>query len=186
MSDKADAITVRSIMDQFIKSESVKSRLKMIRERDRNDWEKWLQVELEYFISQTDGIYVDREIEAFPDNRKLRERYNMYIDLAIRKKRTRLNAYIFLELKCTRNVQTLINGFESDIHKINAIKKCSVDARSFWCVGFHLNCSERSLTKIKNYVAEWDYGYHEVIKLCDCGDDLACGCTNNTIGFAVI
>lgn len=96
MSDKADAITVRSIMDQFIKSESVKSRLKMIRERDRNDWEKWLQVELEYFISQTDGIYVDREIEAFPDNRKLRERYNMYIDLAIRKKRTRLNVIFFL------------------------------------------------------------------------------------------
>lgn len=61
----------------------MKVRLKMIRERDRNDWEKWLQVELEYFITQTEGIQVDREIEAFPDNRMLRERYNMFIDLAI-------------------------------------------------------------------------------------------------------
>lgn len=183
---KADAITVRTIMDQFIKDEGVKARLRMIRERDRNDWEKWLQVELEYFITQTEGIQVEREIEAFPDNRVLRDRYNMYIDLAIRKKRTRLNSYIFLELKCTRNVQALINGFERDAHKISAIKKCVYDTRSFWCVGFHLNCSPRSITKIKNYIDECDYGYHEVIKLCDCGDDIECECTDNKIGFAVI
>lgn len=186
MTIKADAITVRTIMDQFIKDEGVKARLRMIRERNRNDWEKWLQIELEYFISQTEGISVDREVEAFPDNRKLRERYNMFIDLAIRKKRTRLNSYIFLELKCTRNVQALINGFEADIQKINAIKKCSYDARSFWCVGFHLNCSPRSVAKMKAYaVDEWD-GYHEVIKLCDCSVEVECGCTDSKVGFAVI
>ena len=186
MSYKADAITVRTIMDQFIKDEGVKARLKMIRERDRNDWEKWLQVELEYFITQTEGIQVDREIEAFPDNRMLRERYNMFIDLAIRKKRTRLNSYIFLELKCSRNVQALINGFDKDIQKINAIKKCIYDTRSFWCVGFHLNCSPRSVTKIKSYIDDCEYGYHEVIKLCDCSEDIDCGCVDRKIGFAVI
>ncbi|HEP0936952.1 TPA: hypothetical protein QIX40_004390 [Enterobacter roggenkampii] len=186
MSYKADAITVRIIMDQFIKDEGVKARLKMIRERDRNDWEKWLQVELEYFITQTEGIQVDREIEAFPDNRMLRERYNMFIDLAIRKKRTRLNSYIFLELKCSRNAQALINGFEKDIQKINAIKKCIYDTRSFWCVGFHLNCSPRSVIKTKSYIDVCEYGYHEVIKLSDCSEDVDCGCVDRKIGFAVI
>ncbi|MDX6042808.1 hypothetical protein [Scandinavium lactucae] len=186
MTDKADAITVRTIMEQFVKDEGVKSRLRMIRKRDRNDWEKWLQVELEYFISQTEGIQVEREVEAFPDNRKLRERYNMYIDLAIRKKRTRLNSFIFLELKCSRNVQTLINGFEKDIKKINAIKRCIYETRSFWCVGFHLNCSPNNITKIKNYIDEYDYGYHDLIKLCDCDDDLECDCSDSKIGFAVV
>lgn len=186
MTYKADAITVRTIMDQFLKDEGVKARLKMIRERNRNDWEKWLQVELEYFITQTEGIQVEREIEAIPDNRMLREKYNMFIDLAIRKKRTRLNSFIFLELKCSRDIQPLINGFEKDIQKINAIKRCVYDTRSFWCVGFHLNCSPRSVAKIKSYIDGYEYGYHEVIKLCDCGDDVECDCEDSNIGFAVI
>lgn len=186
MPEKTDAITVRSIMESFIKDEGVKARLRYIRENDKNDWEKWLQVELEYFIFQTDGIYVEREVEAFPDNRILRDRYNMYIDLAIRKKRTRLNSYIYIELKCTRNVQALINGFEKDMKKIDAIKACVLDRRSFWCIGFHLNCTPRSVTKIKNYVSDYKFGFHDIIKLCDCADNNECNCTDSTIGFAII
>lgn len=185
MSTKADGITVRSIMDQFIKDETVKEKLRFICVKKRNDWEKWLQLELEYFISNLEGITVDREIEAFPDNRKLKDRYNMFIDLAFRKKRTKRNSFIFLELKCANNVQPLINGFERDIAKINAIKKCIYEQRSFWCVGFHKNCSERSVTKMSEYVKEWN-GYHEVIKLCDCSDEVECDCEDNKIGFVVV
>lgn len=173
-------------MNQFIKDEGVKARLRMIREREKNGWEKWLQVELEYFISQTQGIHVDREVQAFPDRRMLRGRYNMFIDLAIRKKRSRINSYMFIELKCTHTVRKLINGFEKDIKKINSIKECIYDRRSFWCVGFHLNCTSQSITKIKEYVAAYEHGYHEVIKLCSCDHKIECDCTNNMIGFAVI
>jgi hypothetical protein len=186
MTIKADAITVRSIMESFVKDANVKARLRLICERDRNDWEKWLQVELEYFISQTEGLSVEREVEAFPDNRLLRNRYNMFIDLAIRKKRTRLNAFIFLELKCSRNVQALINGFEADIKKIDSIKKCIYDRRSFWGVGFHLNCSPRSTKKIKNYTEQYEYGFHDIIKLCECAEEVDCDCMANTLGFAII
>lgn len=186
MTLKADAVTVRVIMDQFIKNETIKAKLRYICMNKINDWEKWLQFEIQHYMSNIEGISVSREIVAFPDNRKLKNRYNMFIDVAFRKKRTKHNAYIFLELKCTKNVQSLINGFERDIKKINAIKSCILDQRSFWCVGFHLNCTDRSIDKIKNYVNEWDHGYHEVLKLCDCPEDLVCSCENNKIGFAVI
>ncbi|WP_409076065.1 hypothetical protein ACF2G4_20245 (plasmid) [Pantoea sp. C3] len=186
MTLKADAITVRGIMDQFVKDETVKKKLRFICEKERNDWEKWLQLELEYFMCNLDGIEVDREIEAFPDNRMLKDRYKMYIDLAFRKKRTRQNSFIFLELKCTNSVPYLIRGFERDITKINALKACIYEQRSFWCVGFHRNCTERSVSQINDYVKKWDYGYHEVIKLCDCSDDVDCGCEDNKLGFAVI
>jgi len=186
MTLKADAITVRGIMDQFIKNKLIKEKLRYICKNQINDWEKWLQFELQHYMSNLDGIMVNREIEAFPDNRKLKDRYNMFIDVAFRKKRTRQNAYIFLELKCTKDVQPLINGFEKDIIKINAIKSCILDQRSFWCVGFHLNCNTQSVNKIKNYVDGWDYGYHEVLKLCDCHVDFNCDCQDNKIGFAVI
>ena len=37
MTLKADAITVRSIMESFLKDANVKSRLRLICERDRNE-----------------------------------------------------------------------------------------------------------------------------------------------------
>lgn len=186
MTDRADSNTVKTIMDQFLKDEGVRARLRMILKRERNNWEKWLQVELEYFMSQMPGIHVEREVEAFPDNRKLRDRYNMFIDLAFRKKRSRTNSYIFLELKCSKSSQALINGFEKDVKKLLAIKDCLLGTRSFWCVGFHLNCEPNSVNTMHNYVNQWYYGYNKVIKLCDCADEIDCLCTDNKIGFAVI
>jgi hypothetical protein len=185
MTIKADAITVKTIMEQFIKDDVVKKKLRMICSSKRNDWEKWLQLELEYFMTTIEGINIEREIQAFPDNRKLKNKNNMFIDLAFRKKRTRQNAYIFLELKCKNNVQALINGFERDIKKINALKSCMLDQRSFWCVGFHKNCTDKSISKINEYVNDWE-GFHSVIKLCECPEGYECDCVNNKLGFAIL
>lgn len=60
------------------------------------------------------------------------------------------------------------------------------DLRSYWCVGFHLNCSNLSINRIKDHVAKYPYGYHEVMKLCHCQDDSQCNCNNNEIGLAII
>ena len=185
MSAHPDAITVKTIMEQFIKDDLIKKKLRMICNSKKNDWEKWLQLEIEFFMSSLDGINIEREVQAIPDNRKLKNRSNMFIDLAFRKKRTRQNAYIFLELKCKNNVQSLINGFERDIKKINSLKSCMLDQRSFWCVGFHKNCTDRSIKKINSYVEGWN-GFHSVIKLCDCPDDNNCTCLNNKVGFAIL
>ncbi len=39
MTDRADSNTVKTIMDQFLKDEGVRARLRMILKRERNDWE---------------------------------------------------------------------------------------------------------------------------------------------------
>ncbi|ELY2855195.1 hypothetical protein SMC92_002230 [Cronobacter dublinensis] len=185
MSLEKDFKTVKQIMEAFLLNDIIRKKLRMICNSKRNDWEKWLQLELEFFISSLDGFNIDREVQAFPDNRKMKNRLNMFVDFAIRKRRTKLNSYIFIELKCSTNPQALINGFNRDINKINAIKKCSYDTRSFWCVGFHKNCTEKSIKKMINYVDDWN-GHHEVIKLCDCPTETECKCKNNKIGFAIL
>lgn len=185
MSLSTDFETVKNIMEDFLLNETIRKKLMVICSTKRNDWEKWLQLELEFYISSLDGFTVDREVEAIPDNRKMKNRLNMFVDFAIRKKRTKKNSFIFIELKCSTNPQTLINGFEKDIEKINAIKRCNYDTRSFWCVGFHKNCTQRSVEKIEKFVGIWQ-GHHEVIKLCNCPEDLDCGCVDNKIGFAVL
>lgn len=185
MSLNKDFKTVKLLMEDFLQNDLIRKKLHSICRSRRNDWEKWLQLELEFFISSLDGFNVDREVEAIPDNRKMKNRLNMFVDFAIRKKHTKLNSFIFLELKCSTNPQTLINGFNRDIDKINAIKRCIYETRSFWCVGFHKNCTDKSVAKMNEYVERWE-GYHEVIKLCNCADEINCGCEDNKIGFAIL
>ncbi|QIM42033.1 hypothetical protein [Leclercia adecarboxylata] len=186
MTEKADAITVRTIMEQFVKDEGVKARLQMIRDRNTNDWEKWLQVELQYFISKLPKVHVEREIRATPDKRMLRNRKSMSVDLVLSKSRKVEKSYIFIELKCTRDVQPLINGFNQDIEKINSIRLCNYNLQSAWYVGFHLNCSKLSIEKIKNHLSYYPHSYHDVIRLCKCIDDDECQCKNKSIGLAIL
>jgi len=180
-----DLKTIKELMGAFLQNDVIRKKLRIICSSKRNDWEKWLQLELEFFITSLDGFTVDREVQAIPDNRKMKSRLNMFVDFAIRKKRTKLNSFIFLELKCSTNPQALINGFNRDINKINAIKQCVYDTRSFWCVGFHKNCTKKSVEKMLNYVDGW-HGYHEVIRICDCPEESDCGCEDNKIGFAIL
>ncbi|AUU90399.1 hypothetical protein [Phytobacter sp. RSE-02] len=182
---RQDKILVQALMQKFLTDETIRKKIRFICGKHKNDWEKWLQLEVAYFISQIDGLFVEKEVQAFPDKRMLKNRYNMFIDLAFRQKRTRYNSYIFLEFKCSNNVQPLINGFERDIDKINSIKKCLLDQRSFWCVGFHRNCSDRSISKMRDYVKDMN-GFYSVIRLCDCDDDADCECEDARVGFAVI
>ncbi len=185
MSINADFKTVKTLMEDFLQDEVIKRKLRVICGSRLNDWEKWLQLELSFYISSLDNFIVDREVKAIPDNRKMKDRLNMFVDLAIRKKRTKVNSFIFLELKCSTHPQALINGFTRDIDKISAIKRCNYDTRSFWCVGFHKNCTEKSVRKMIDFVNEYD-GYHEVIKICHCPADVICECQDNKIGFAIL
>ena len=184
--EKQDAMTVRGIMDRFLKSEPIQNRLRFILTKDINDWEKWLQLELQYFMTTIDGIEVEKEVSAIPDRRKLKDRYGMYVDLAFKRQRTRKNSYIFLELKCAKDAHKLIKGFHRDVKKINSIRSCTLSHESFWCVGFHLDCTEKSVNKIQTEVSSWKYGYNEIIKVCDCNEDFECECEDNKIGFAII
>jgi len=185
MTLKADSNLVKEIMEQFLKDRIIRKKIRYICTNQIYDWEKWLQFELQHFISNLDGVLVSREIEAFPDGRMLRDRYNMFIDIAFKEEKPGNDAYVFLELKCAKDAQSLINGFKKDFAKITSIKHCLLDYKSFWCVGFHLNCNGFNIKKIEGYVKDWDYGYNEVLKLCDCTTN-KCDCVDNKIGFALI
>ncbi|NYS29472.1 MULTISPECIES: hypothetical protein [unclassified Pantoea] len=185
MTLNSDFNTVKEIMEGFLLDDSIRKKLLSICRTKRNDWEKWFQLELEFYISSLKNFTVDREVKAIPDNRKMKERLNMFVDFAIRKKHTKKNSFIFIEIKCSTNPQALINGFNKDIKKINSIKSCNYDTRSFWCVGFHKNCTQKSIEKMVEYAESWK-GHHEVIRLCDCLEGLDCQCKDNKIGFAIL
>ncbi|NYB31533.1 hypothetical protein [Pantoea agglomerans] len=185
MSLTKDLQTVKDLIDLFLHDNVIRNKLRSICISKRNDWEKWLQLELEFFINSLSGYTVEREIQALPDKRKMKKRLNMFVDFAIRKKHTKKNSYIFIELKCSTNPQALINGFNRDIDKICAIKECIFDTRSFWCVGFHKNCTNKSVEKVIDFVNEWN-GHHEVIYLCNCSNPATCDCKDNKIGLAIL
>lgn len=48
--EKADFNTVKALVDLFIKQDHIINRLDMIKNQSINDWEKWLQLELEFFM----------------------------------------------------------------------------------------------------------------------------------------
>ncbi|AKF37311.1 hypothetical protein LI89_15640 [Yersinia enterocolitica] len=183
---KADFIIVRGIVDSFLKDETIRSKLAYISDKKTNDWEKWLQIELEYFMKNKHQLIVLRETAAIPDKRILKNRYKMYVDIIFRKKRTRINSYIFLELKCTKRVSALLKGIEMDINKVNSIRTTEYDQRSFWCIGFHHACDTKSIDKINNFRIKYDFFHHEIIELCNCGDVHLANCKKKQIGLLIV
>ncbi|AWV43682.1 hypothetical protein CD201_03295 [Hafnia alvei] len=164
--ETADFITVKALVDLFIKQEHIINRLDMIKNQSINDWEKWLQLELEFFMRQHESIAnVEREVPYLCDRRSAPDRFTMFVDLKFRKKRARLDSYIFLELKCSRSPTALINNMEKDIKKLSCMRASGDDGRSFWCVGFYTNTSERSATTIKKRLGDYYYKHHESIPL---------------------
>lgn len=164
--EKADFNTVKALVDLFIKQDHIINRLDMIKNQSINDWEKWLQLELEFFMRQHESIAnVEREALYLCDRRSTQDRFTMFVDLKFRKKRARLDSYIFLELKCSRSPTALINSMEKDIEKVSCMRASGDDGRSFWCVGFYTNTGERSAITIKNRLNDYYYKYYENIPL---------------------
>lgn len=82
-------ITVKALVDLFIKQEHIINRLDMIKNQSINDWEKWLQLELEFFMRQHESIAnVEREVPYLCDRRSAPDRFTMFVDLKFRKKST--------------------------------------------------------------------------------------------------
>ncbi|KFC88525.1 hypothetical protein [Hafnia alvei] len=85
--ETADFITVKALVDLFIKQEHIINRLDMIKNQSINDWEKWLQLELEFFMRQHESIAnVEREVPYLCDRRSAPDRFTMFVDLKFRKK----------------------------------------------------------------------------------------------------
>lgn len=145
------------MIDEFIATRDFASKLKFIRDENINDWEKWLQLELQHFLhhhAEVGEVY--REVPYQCDKRMSRIKSNMYIDLLLRKKGAKRDSYIQVELKCNHDSGRLLSNMFADWDKVNTMKLSGDDGRSFWCVGFYTTAMTDR--KEKNLLSKLD-GY---------------------------
>ncbi|HAT1528722.1 TPA: hypothetical protein I8W52_003960 [Morganella morganii] len=164
--ERADFNTVKALIHMFVEQDHIKNRLDMIYTNKISDWEKWLQLELEFYISHHDSITeIEREVRYPCDRRKNKTNINMFIDLKIRRKRCKKNSYIFIELKCAKSACSLLSKMESDISKVLSIKQSADVSRSFWCVGFYTKPNQSDKNKVQNQLNEYVYRHHGTIHI---------------------
>ncbi len=164
--ERADFNTVKALIHMFLEQEHIKNRLDMICNNKISDWEKWLQLELEFYMSHHDSIKeIEREVRYPCDRRKNKTNINMFIDLKFRKKRCKKNSYIFIELKCAKNACSLLSKMESDVSKVLSIRQSADVSRSFWCIGFYTESSKTDKNKAQSRLNKYVYQYHDSIHL---------------------
>lgn len=175
MTEKNDFETVIYCVESFLKEKNTRNKLNHILEKGSNDWEKWLQIELEYYMEHVQGYIARREHRAIPDNRQLSGKSHMFVDLIFRKKMSRKDRFIYLELKCSKRGSTLLRGMSKDITKIDSIRNSyfevsGVKRRSFWCVGFYQKCDEKSAERLGTKIKKEGYSrvHHKALNLCSC------------------
>ncbi|NQE77087.1 hypothetical protein [Pantoea ananatis] len=174
MTLNADFGLVKNSIDAFLASKNIKEKLAHILEKGTNDWEKWIQIELEYFLEKELGYMAKREHRAINDRRSTPERESMFVDLIFRKRMTRKDRFIYLELKCSKRATDLLSGMSKDVTKVDSIKQSyymntSYKRRSFWCVGFYQYFSDLTINRAgEKLLKEHAPYYHTTIHACKC------------------
>lgn len=187
----ADFKILNKAISSFLKEASIKEKLQHILKRPNRDWEKWLQVELEYHLENHCRCDAKREVLALPDNRYRTGKSGMYVDLLIRKRNFEAEHYMYVELKCGGTIDNLYSKMLSDVRKLESIKKSFLDKsntkmRSYWCIGFFHNANRLQTKEMKTFLKE-SYSTKtecKAVDLCTClvADD-SCECNN--IGYII-
>lgn len=175
----------------FLKRESIRDKFQHILKRPNKDWEKWLQVELEYHLEKYCRCTAKREVPALPDHRYRTGKVGMYVDLIIRKKKFEDEHYMYVELKCDDTVDSLYNKMIADAKKLQSIKqsfleKSNKKMRSYWCIGFFQTTNLTHTKEMRNYLNEV-YSTKtacKIVNICTCfvADD-SCKCDD--IGYII-
>lgn len=173
-----------SILNRILKDKEFKKKLHFIVDRQINDWEKWLQIELALFLTSK-KYNVIREVTAYLDpeiypNSKLSK-----IDMIIQKPKYEFDDYLFIELKCTKSHTALKRGLRNDWKKLNSIVKCDYKMKNSFLIGFHLFCKDDAINEMNSYVTEKLHGSYAVFKICQCRANTKCNCRNNQIGVVL-
>ncbi|MEG3135653.1 hypothetical protein SC206_19020 [Rouxiella sp. T17] len=185
-----DFRTIKSIMKLFLDQPEIINKLRYINSKKIGDWEKWLQLELEYFIQELDGIEVERELHSSLDKRMDKLKNNAFVDLIFRKNKTIRNSYFFVELKCKPNPMSLLDAMEEDWEKVRKIKSNAknYNMRTCWFIGFYQDTTRYNAAEIKSHSKLWFKRHNEIINLCQCelkeGVDLLC--EHSKIGMLIL
>ncbi len=178
-------------ISSFLKDELIKDKLQLILKRPNKDWEKWLQVELEYHLEKNCRCEAKREVPAVPDMRYQTGRVGIFVDLLVRNKRFENDHYMYIELKCDGTADSLHNKMLLDAHKLQSIKqshlnKSDYKMRSYWCIGFFSKTEHVSTYQIRNILKQCrDYKTAcKVVNICVCSaspEDCEC----HDIGYMI-
>ncbi|MCS3429538.1 hypothetical protein [Klebsiella sp. BIGb0407] len=173
MSESKDFKLVKELLLEFIKKKEVKSRLSHVVANEYNDWEKWFQIEFEYFLLNEKYFHTRRELKANSDKRSKLNRFYMFVDLIFRKPNTAKDQYIYLEFKRAVKATTLVKEMLNDITKVNSIVQShyvetEIKQRSFWCVGFYHSFHTLTVDRAKKEISQYSKIFHEPVYLCSC------------------
>ena len=172
-----DFETVKESLYAFLADKNTKNKLSHILDKNTNDWEKWFQIEFEYFLEHSLGYSAKREVKADADQRYQTGRRHIFVDLIFRKKRTRLDKFIYLEFKLGNRATTLIQKMWNDLFKIDQIVnshfiKSKQKRRSVWSIGFYKDFSELSVNRaddaLDQHYSPFYSIHHEPVYICKC------------------
>lgn len=172
-----DFETVKDSLYKFFSNKNTRIKLAHILDKGTNDWEKWFQVEYEFFLEDSLKYKAKRELRAIADRRHKTGREYMFVDLIFRKKRSRLDRFIYLEFKLGKRPTTLIKDMKRDLIKNDEIVrshyiKTGLKRRSVWSIGFYRKYS--ILTSIRaedelKYIRSKHFSVlHDTLYICKC------------------
>jgi len=172
-----DFNTVKESLQAFLTDKNTKTKLSHILDKGTNDWEKWLQIEFEYYLEHILKYKARREVRATADQRHQTGRQHMFVDLIFRKQRTRLDKFIYLEFKLGKRPTALINNMWKDLLKNDEIvsshfKKTGQKRRSVWSIGFYRDFSPLSVKRadeaLDQHYSPFYSIHHEPVWFCKC------------------
>lgn len=173
MSESGDFKVVKELLLDFMKKKEVKAKFAHVVANEYNDWEKWFQIEFEYFLKYEKDFHTRRELKAKSDQRSKLNRFYMFVDLIFRKPNTTQGQYIYLEFKRAIKATTLVKGMLNDITKVNSIVKShyvetEIKQRSFWCIGFYHSFHPLTVSRAEEEINQYSKSFHQPVYLCSC------------------
>ena len=180
-----DFSLIVKLLNEFLSLKEIKKKLYFFVTNQINDWEKWFQIEFEFFLKSKKRYDVRREVTAYLNPKRFPERLLSKVDIVMSELTSTSKGYIFIEIKCTKRISNLKRGLRIDKEKVAAIEECNFDMRSFFGIGFHILCTPKDVHEMEKYVTETLKGSYALFKVCGCASNRNCQCKNNGIGVVL-
>ncbi len=177
MAVNGDIKVLEGALTEFFAHKNTKEKLSHILDKEANDWEKWLQIEFEFFLEHHLDFSAKRELRAITDKRHQSGRQHVIVDLIFRKKRTRLDKFIYVEFKLAKRATELVDCIATDLIKnyevVNShFAKAKQKRRSIWGVGFYRDFSPLTVNRADerlNGLKEDGFSFrHDPVYICKC------------------
>ncbi|MGY5957708.1 PD-(D/E)XK nuclease superfamily protein [Kosakonia sp. BK9b] len=178
--DNRDFIEIEDSLDVFLADDVVIEKMQMIN-GEINDWEKWLQIELQYYFQHHPLFQCQREKQFSLTLPGSAIRRVMSVDLVLKRETTKAIQDIYVELKCVKRLSTLRRVLQKDYAKLHLLAQHQ-PMRSFWCIAFYWNYDESDVA-MAPFLAGYKYAVHKAIDLCGCGDP---HCEEARMGYVII